>query len=183
MAGNPDSTRNEMREIGIVEDLVEASLSPKNAPVIDFDPYDWPIAWLAAIERQHMRNSTEMLTAQNLHHREFRILIWLGRDPGVGVGALAECVGLERPTVSKMVDRLVEQRLLERRRHPHDGRRTALYLTDEGRRKLDQAIPFVRGLLGNYFHGLSAEEQETLMRLLKKFGKNVKNASLPLAAE
>ena len=88
-----------------------------------FNPADWPIAWMARAERQHARNATALLAPLGLHHREFRLMAILANSQGLTVGELAEQAVLERPTVSKMIDRLAAEGDGAARRRPqaHDG--------------------------------------------------------------
>jgi DNA-binding MarR family transcriptional regulator len=47
--------------------------------------------------------------------------------PGLRQSALAEQLGVEAPTVTRMVQRLERGGMIERRRDPHDGRGMLVY--------------------------------------------------------
>lgn len=51
---------------------------------------------------------------------------------GASVSGLAECMHLSRPSISRTVDDLVKNGLVDRRRGAHDRRNVELTLTDEG---------------------------------------------------
>ncbi len=146
---------------------------PKSPAV--FRPDEWPIAWMARIERQHTRNSNAVLAPLGLHHREFRVLAFLGSKPDVSVGELAELAVLERPTVSKMVDRLVEEGWVERGTHAQDARRAPLQLTEAGRAKLNAAGPLVESLFRRYQAGMQPEQTRRFVHELKSFFQAVQN--------
>jgi len=149
--------------------------TPKSTPPAGFRPDEWPIAWMARIERQHTRNSNAVLAPLGLHHREFRVMAFLGNTPGMSVSELAELAVLERPTVSKMVDRLVEEGWVERGTHEQDGRRAPLQLTETGRAKLKAAGPLVESLFRRYQAGMQPEQTRRLVDELKTFFQAVQN--------
>lgn len=134
-----------------------------------FNPADWPIAWMARAERQHARNATTLLAPLGLHHREFRLMAILANSRGLTVGELAELAVLERPTVSKMVDRLAAEGWVLRVDHPLDRRRTPLALTAEGQARLEAAIPIVETLFSRYQRDVPLEEQKRFVREVQDF--------------
>ena len=141
-----------------------------------FNPSDWPIAWMARAERQHARNATQLLAPLGLHHREFRLLAMLAHADGLSVGELADRAVLERPTVSKMVDRLQLEGLVERGAHPQDRRRSPLRLTPAGRAKFDAAVPIVEDLFHRYQAGVPAPAQAQFIHALEAFYHRVHRA-------
>jgi DNA-binding MarR family transcriptional regulator len=66
-----------------------------------------------------------------VHHR---ILYFVGREPGLGVNALLETLGVSKQALNAPLRRLVELDLVESRAAPADGRRRELRLTAEGER-------------------------------------------------
>jgi DNA-binding MarR family transcriptional regulator len=143
-----------------------------------FEPNDWPIAWMARIERQHARNSNALLAPLGMHHREFRLLAFLGSQPDISIGQLAELAVLERPTVSKMIDRMASEGWVLRGTHAGDGRRAPLTLSDLGREKLQAATPLIEGLFQNYQSGMSAAQRVLFVSELKTFFQSVQNPFL-----
>jgi DNA-binding MarR family transcriptional regulator len=71
---------------------------------------------------------------QDLSMREYDVLYTLSksREP-VRLGELHRHLLLSQPALSRMVDRLVDRGLIERRPDPADGRGVRLSLTDTGR--------------------------------------------------
>src|SRR5689334_12182412 len=68
---------------------------------------------------------------------QFRCLKMVQRSADVSLGDLADANGVSPPAMSKLVDGLVEAKLLERQSAEGDRRRLKLSLTPGGRRKLD----------------------------------------------
>ncbi len=141
-----------------------------------FDPGDWPIVWMARAERQHARNASMLLAPLGMHHREFRLLSLLAKVDAMPISELAEMAVLERPTVSKMIDRLQAECWVERGEHAYDRRSSPLTLTKIGRAKVDAAIPIVEGLLREYQNGMSPTERDHFMAILKEFYLRVQHA-------
>jgi DNA-binding MarR family transcriptional regulator len=75
-------------------------------------------------------------TWQDLSMREYDVLYTLSKCPGsLRIGELHRHVLLSQPALSRMVDRLVEDGLIERCADPVDGRGVRLSLTGAGRDK------------------------------------------------
>lgn len=141
-----------------------------------FNPVDWPIAWMARAERQHSRNATERLAHLGLHHREFRVLAMLANHEGLTVGELAELTVLERPTVSKMIDRMQREGWVVRVQDEQDKRLSRLMLTATGQQVFDPASQIVSDLFASYQHDMPQQERQQLMQLLIGFYRRVQEA-------
>ncbi len=61
----------------------------------------------------------------------------VGRRPGISAGELAEAMRVHPSTLTGVVRRLVERRLIERRGDPDDRRRALFWLTERGK-KIDE---------------------------------------------
>ena len=78
---------------------------------------------------------------------QWRLITYLKRHEGIRQGPLAELLEVEPITLSRMVDRLAEAGLIERRADPTDRRAWRLYLTARGTELLDELRPFARETL------------------------------------
>ncbi len=85
--------------------------------------------------RTQMRNSRSL----NLSVPQFRTLGFVHRHPGTSLSDVAEHVGLALPSMCKLIDGLVERKLIKRRSHPSDRRRITLDLTSKGGALLQSA--------------------------------------------
>ena len=86
------------------------------------------------------------IRAQMRHHRgpelsvpHFRTLLFLGRNDGASLSALAEFLGLSLPAASRMVEGLVRKNFVVRRIPPGNRRLIALALSARGRRTVAAA--------------------------------------------
>lgn len=104
---------------------------------------------------------------------QWRVLTMLRRHEGINQGGLAELIEVEPITLCRMVDRLQEADLVERRADPADRRAWRLFLTDHARRLLEDMRPLALGLFEDAMAGLSSAEQEGLIRALARVRTNL----------
>jgi MarR family transcriptional regulator, organic hydroperoxide resistance regulator len=87
---------------------------------------------LSEAERAVNRGLAGALTAVGVSLEHWRILRALSDGRGHSMGDLAEAALMPHPTLTKAVDRLVDDALVYRRQDPADRRRVAVYLSDRG---------------------------------------------------
>lgn len=114
---------------------------------------------------------------------EFRALAYLEAYSGATLTELAEYVGLQLPTASKLVEALRKGGNLTRREDPADRRRTLLALTPKGKSRVDEAMRVVRAHLRERLSGLSPDEQDLVRRAMALLEPLVAPARAPLAEE
>lgn len=102
-----------------------------------------------------------------------RLLLLLNRFPGENQSFYAELLEVEPITLCRMVDRLEEAELIERRRDPADRRAWRLHLTAKSRKTIERLQHGVDSLVDEMLAGLSAAERDELERLLKTIGSNL----------
>lgn len=111
----------------------------------------------------------------------FEVLVRLARSPGgrLRMSELAAQSSVTASGLTRVVDRLVEAGLVARESCPEDRRSWYAALTDDGRARIDAAIPahlrHIREVVGPV---LSPAEMATLSSLLRK----LRDALNPLAA-
>ena len=89
----------------------------------------------------------------------------------VSVSALADCMHVSRPNVSRAVDELVQKGLVNRKRDPQDRRNIHLSLTDIGEQMIKGLHDKYREILADQFSILSDEELRELVSALKSMKK------------
>ena len=108
-----------------------------------------------------------------LSAQEVRVLRAVGRKDCCIMSGIADAICLSLSSVTGLIDRLVEKKLVRRDRSNEDRRIVQVELTDEGREARDAAmegpVAFARGLL----KGLNAEEQDAMLALFRKVAERI----------
>ena len=86
---------------------------------------------------------------------------------GVRQGALAEALGVEGPSLVRVLDQLVAAGLMERREDPHDRRAKTLHLTEAGHALRAQVEEVLVELRRRLFRGVSEADLEACLRVFE----------------
>ena len=95
---------------------------------------------------------------------QFRTLTFLGRMNNASLSAVAEHLGLSLPAMSRLINGLVNKRLVVRQTVLTNRRQIALTLTAQGRATLEKVRGEIRWQLAGSLKALSATEQKTIQR-------------------
>ena len=95
---------------------------------------------LAAAHRKLHIELSDKLKALNVQVEAWRVLQSLRASKGITMRELAETVLMNPPTLTKLVDRMVADGLVQRQLSPHDQRRVQLALTDLGVSLSDEIV-------------------------------------------
>ena len=95
---------------------------------------------------------------------------------GMTLGELSQRMMVSNGNVTGLVDRLVEQGLVQRRRSPKDRRAQFVTLTPEGRRFFRSMARANGDWIAEIFVDLSGDDIETLLRLLAKAKASARRA-------
>ena len=104
---------------------------------------------------------------------QWRLITYLKRHEGIRQGPLAELIEVEPITLSRMVDRLVEAELVERRADPADRRAWRLYLTPRAGKLLNRMRETADALTAEATEGLSTAEHDQLVDLVERVRTNL----------
>jgi DNA-binding MarR family transcriptional regulator len=111
----------------------------------------------------------ERLRGLGLNPAEFDILDTLAAQEGRTQQELADALLVTKGNMTYHLCRMEERGLVDRRA---EGRKNRLYLTAEGWRLLEEALPEHEALIAERFSGLSVEERAQLADLLKKLDRS-----------
>lgn len=114
---------------------------------------------------------------------QWRVLFLLERMPGLNQGQIAERLDVEPITTCRMIDRLEQAGLVERRRDPTDRRAWQIFSTGKGGPLLDQLRVIADDLSSQALTGLSPGEVETLHSLLARVRTNFVDAPVDTRAD
>ncbi|MBV5324296.1 MAG: MarR family transcriptional regulator [Rhodospirillaceae bacterium] len=92
-------------------------------------------------------------------------------------GGIADLLEVEPITLSRMIDRLQEAGLVERRADPNDRRAWQLFLTDKAAPIIAQLRDYAEELFVDALDGFSEAEEQQLNALLARVHQNLQNLS------
>lgn len=107
-------------------------------------------------------------TEFGLQRVEFVVLYSLALKNGVTASAICNSSGFPRNTISRSIQKLIDKNIIRREVDPNDLRSFVLYLTDEGRRIVDEAMQPMLEREQVMLSALSAAEKLMLSELLAK---------------
>lgn len=82
------------------------------------------------------------------------------------LGTLAERSACVRSNITQLIDRLEADRLVRRSPDPHDRRSIRAELTDEGRRRQEEATRVLADAERQVFAGLPTDQRDTFLGML-----------------
>lgn len=119
------------------------------------------------------RRMRQRLPGEELEFSLIALLKALAHRGALRLTDLAGVLDLDASTVSRHVRTLEERGLVARTTDPDDGRATRLALTDDGRERLEAGAARRRALVAELLEDWSAEDRETLRRLLTRLADDV----------
>jgi DNA-binding MarR family transcriptional regulator len=93
---------------------------------------------------------------------------------------LASELGMTKGAITKIVDRLVDRKLVLRRAHRDDGRAQTVSLTSHGAKLVPALAKLADENDAHYFSQLTAAERSSLRRLLQKLVKSADMTTIPV---
>jgi DNA-binding MarR family transcriptional regulator len=133
-----------------------------------------PIGFLIADTARMMRRRfDERARAIGVTRPQWRTLVTLAREEGIQQSALADRLEVEPITLCRMIDRLAEADLVERRRDPADRRAWRIFLTDRARPLLDRIGIVADDLFAVALDGIDEAERSALTATLEHIRANL----------
>ncbi len=124
-----------------------------------------------------LRTYADQKVAQfGMTRAQWAVLARIDRNQGLKQTDLAELLDLQPITLTRLLDRLCDGGLIERRPDAEDRRAKRLYLTPAARPLLDRLYDLGEELMANALAGLEASEIEGLLRTLTRVKENLRQA-------
>jgi DNA-binding MarR family transcriptional regulator len=128
---------------------------------------------MSDVSRLMRRRFDERARSSGATGPQWRTLKILERREGLNQGQLAELLEVEPITCCRMIDRLEEAGLVERRRDPNDRRAWLIFLTDKARPVLDELRVIARDMIEQALQGLDARQRTELIESLNTIRSNM----------
>ena len=105
------------------------------------------------------------------------VLFRLRQQEGLSQVDLADVLELQPISLVRLLDRLVEHGLLERRTDPKDRRANRLFLTAQGKQLVDDLDSLRDAIAVDVMQGLSTEQMQTSLDALRAIKDRIKALS------
>jgi Transcriptional regulators len=105
------------------------------------------------------------------------VLFRLRQNEGLSQVDLADVLELQPISLVRLLDRLVEHGLLERRHDPKDRRANRLFLTAKGRRLVDELDSLRDAIATDVFHDVPDDAVQTSLDTLREVKERIKALS------
>lgn len=142
--------------------------------------YDFPQsvgAWIVPAARALMRAMNEELAPHGVTHQQWAVLLHLARVPGVSQTQLAERMGVEPPTLCRILDRMERDGWISRRPSEEDRRRNDIRLESKVEPVWKQMVECARRVRARATRGLDAADLDRLRDALQTVQANLEEAS------
>jgi MarR family transcriptional regulator, transcriptional regulator for hemolysin len=108
---------------------------------------------------------------------QWGVLLRLDRREGMTQAEMADALEIQPISLVRLIDRLCEQKLVERRPHPSDRRANRLYLTPKGRVTLERLAPLGREISADVLAGFESREIGRMLQQLMRIKDNIRSAA------
>lgn len=128
---------------------------------------------LSDVTRLLRRRFDERARAIGVTRQQWRVLTTLSRHEGANQSALAEILEVEPITLCRMIDRLEEAGLVERRRDPDDRRAWRIHLTERARPLIGKLRAIADALMVEALADIDPADLPALERNLQSIRRNL----------
>ena len=133
----------------------------------DIDPLTTALKhWIDVFMHRSTRNFIQYARKSGLSMSQLGALFHLNSMGTSGVTDLGDHLGVTSAAASQMLDRLVQQGLIQRSEDPHDRRVKQIDLTDEGYRVLEESVRARQSWLADLADAVPDSEKEPIIAAL-----------------
>ena len=133
-------------------------------------------AFLISDVARLMRTYVDQLARQyGMTRAQWAVLVRVERSEGLKQHELAEMLDIQRITLTRLIDRLCDSGMIERRADPHDRRAKRLFLTPAARPLLDRLFALSEGFMPKILAGVDEPAVERLVGELGIMKENLRH--------
>lgn len=122
--------------------------------------------WIDISMRYSMRNFLRYARESGLSMSHFGALFHIHRTGSCGVTEVGEHLGVTSAAASQLLDRLVDQGMIDRTEDPQDRRVKRIVLTEQGQSVLEEGLQARQAWLDELEATLNADEKEQISAAL-----------------
>lgn len=116
----------------------------------------------------------------DLSKEQMIVLKKLHDSDGLNQNELAFLTFRDKSSLARLLSKMEKKKYITRRQNAEDKRINEVFLTEEGRSIFKKTRPAIRDLLDIMEHGISQEEKDQIIRILKKVQYNFTNKAAAL---
>ena len=140
-------------------------------------PIQREIAFTIMDVARMLRTYADQLARQfSISRAQWGVLVRLDRSEGLKQSELAEILDLQPISLTRLLDRLAENGLIERRADPNDRRANRLFLTPAAHPLLEQLAEIGKDMMTTVLEGLEPTSNERLLHDLGLVKDNLRAA-------
>ncbi|MBN8954699.1 MULTISPECIES: MarR family transcriptional regulator [unclassified Rhizobium] len=139
----------------------------------DWDLFDAPAPLINMASRSFARLGERRVKALGFNIGQLPVLYMLRNGAEMSQKDLAKFAKIEQPSMAQMLARMERDGLIRRTPDPTDGRSSLVSLTDAARERLPAARQALEEGREVVLAGFSAEEVQTLLRLMRRLNQNL----------
>jgi DNA-binding MarR family transcriptional regulator len=128
---------------------------------------------ISDVARLYRRRFDERTRSFRITGPQMRALVAIMRFPGINQGSLADRLDVEPITTCRMVDRLEQAGLVERRRDPQDRRAWQLFLTDAAEPITTELQSIGESVLADSLRGIDPAARDAAIAVLGRIRDNL----------
>lgn len=137
-----------------------------------------PFYLMAHADFKYHEDMDKVLHKHGVSKPVYRVMTVLRERQPASIGAIAEAALTKRSTISRIIDRMIEQGLVTTEPNPEDNRVTEVTLTPTGQQTLRKLTPIVGRQFTRAMDGISNRDLAHLLRTLQKISANL--SKLPI---
>ena len=128
------------------------------------------------VARLLRKNFNRRVQSIGLTQEQCRVILQLSRHQGIQQVQLAELLEIKPITLARLLDKLQENGLIERRQNPEDRRAFCLYLTRRAHPVLKKILAIGAATRADANKDIAAAELDRLYSVLSRFKANLISA-------
>lgn len=140
-------------------------------------PIERNLAFLLSDVARLMRIRADQVARQfGMTRAQWAVLFRVERAEGLKQSELAEILDIQPITLTRLIDRLCDNGLIERRSDPNDRRAKRLFLLPAARPILEQFNALTNGLMADALAGIERPVVEDMVKHLATIKENLRHA-------
>lgn len=132
--------------------------------------------WIAKLYKHHDQFVDKLMEPLSINHSEGNMLVYLYKDgDGINQKTLEEHLGVDKATVSRSVNSLIEKGYIRKESSPKDGRVNLIYLSKKAKAKQEEIKSIYQKWFDIFLEEIPKKDAEKVIDTLEKMYKMVQD--------